>query len=136
MSTTVLSGLCGLQPVKVGADATSVGQRRDQWKSSFELYVAASGITCDSQKRALLLHCAGSEVQDIFNSMTDTGTKYKDALSKLDEYFTPKKDIPWERLQFRRTVPLRNESVENFVIRRKQAAKSCEFPLHVYPAKF
>ena len=39
----------------------------------------------------------------------------------------PKKDIPWERLQFRRTLPLRNESVENFVIRLKQAAKSCEF---------
>ena len=127
MSTTVLSGLCGVQPFKVGADATSVGQRWERWKSSFELYVAASGITCDTQKRALLLHCAGSEVQDVFNTMTDTGTKYEDALSKLDAYFTPKKDIPWERLQFRRTLPLRNESVENFVIRLKQAAKSCEF---------
>ena len=91
MSTTVLSGLCGVQPFKVGADATSVGQRWERWKSSFELYVAASGITCDTQKRALLLRCAGSEVQDVFNTMTDTGTKYEDALSKLDAYFTPKK---------------------------------------------
>ena len=67
------------------------------------------------------------EVQDIFRIMFDKGTKYDNALAKLDDYFTPRKDVPWERLQFRRTVPLRNETVSNYVIRLKQAAKYCEF---------
>ena len=124
---SVLSGLGGVEPFKVGTDTSSVGQRWDRWKASFDLFVCASGVSDDGQKRALLLHCAGVEVQDIFRTMSDTGTKYDDALAKLDDYFTPRKDVPWERLQFRRTVPLRNETVSNYVIRLKQAAKYCEF---------
>ena len=31
------------------------------------------GVTDNTQKRALLLHCAGMEVQDIFDTLTDTG---------------------------------------------------------------
>ena len=79
------------------------------------------------KKRALLLHCAGSEVQDIFETLSDTGTTYADALTKSNDYFTPKKDVTWERLNFRRTIPLHGESVENYVIRLKQSAKFCEF---------
>ena len=38
----------------------------------FERYVGASGVTDDSQKRRLLLHCAGEGVQSIFYTLTDT----------------------------------------------------------------
>ena len=69
----------------------------------------------------------GAEVQDMFGTMSDTGIKYDKALAKLGDYFTPRKDVPWERLQFRRTVPLWNETVSNYVIHLKQAAKYCEF---------
>ena len=77
---SVLSGLGGVEPFKVGTDTSSVGQRWDRWKASFDLFVCASGVSDDGQKRALLLHCAGVEVQDILRTMSDTGTKYDDAL--------------------------------------------------------
>ena len=127
MSAAVLSGLNGVQHFKVGTDTSSVAQRWSRWVSSFELFVNASGVSNDGQKRALLLHCAGSEVQDIFETLSDTGTTYTDALTKLNDYFTPKKDVTWERLNFRRTIPLHGESLENYVIRLKQSAKFCEF---------
>ena len=127
MSAAVLSGLNGVQHFKVGTDTSSVAQRWSRWVSSFELFVNASGVSNDGQQRALLLHCAGSEVQDIFETLSDTGTTYADALTKLNDYFTPKKDVTWERLNFRRTIPLHGESVENYVIRLKQSAKFCEF---------
>ena len=127
MSAAVLSGLNGVQHFKVGTDTSSVAQRWSRWVSSFELFVNASSVSNDGQKRALLLHCAGSEVQDIFETLSDTGTTYTDALTKLNDYFTPKKDVTWERLNFRRTIPLHGESVENYVIRLKQSAKFCEF---------
>ena len=37
----------------------------------------------DSQMRALLLHCAGPDVQDIFMYLQDVGTTYKAAMDAL-----------------------------------------------------
>ena len=108
-------------------DTWSVAQHWNRCVSSFELFVDANGVSNDGQKRALISRCAGSEVQDIFETLSDMGTSYTDALTKLNDYFTPKKDVPWERLQFRRTISLHVESVEKYVIRLKQSGKFCEF---------
>ena len=58
---------------------------------SFELYVGASGVTDETQKRQLLLHCAGMDVQDVFYTFISTGTDYKTAKEKLTAYYTPRK---------------------------------------------
>ena len=52
---------------------TSVGPRWRRWKGSFEFFLEAKGITKDSQRKALLLHCAGQDVQDIFDTLADPG---------------------------------------------------------------
>ena len=44
-----------------------------KWKQSFEFYLIASGTGGDSQMRALLLHGAGPDVQDIFMHLEDPG---------------------------------------------------------------
>ncbi|CAB4037088.1 Hypothetical predicted protein, partial [Paramuricea clavata] len=36
-----------------------------------------SGISDQKQKRAILLHLAGAEVQEIFETLPDTGEDYK-----------------------------------------------------------
>ena len=59
--------------------------------------------------------------------MSDTGTDYDTAKSKLDEHFKPERDVTWERLQFRETVINQNESIEEYVIRLKTKAKYCQF---------
>ena len=45
----------------------------------------------DKHKRALLLHVSGEEVQDLFKTLTHTGTTYAQAIDKINEYFAPKK---------------------------------------------
>ena len=52
---------------------TSVGSRWRRWKRSFQFFIEAKRITNDTQKQALLLHCAGQGVQDIFVTLSDPG---------------------------------------------------------------
>ena len=124
---SVLSGLSGVKPFNVHEDRSSLGQRWNRWISQFELYVLASGVSDDAQKRALLLHMSGPDVQDIFNTLSDSTGTYDSAKKALTDYFEPKKDVTWERLQFRRTLPVANESVHEHVIRLKQKSKYCGF---------
>ena len=42
---------------------SSLAVRWEDWSDSFEIYAAASGL--ESQKRSVLLHCAGKQVQDL-----------------------------------------------------------------------
>ena len=60
-------------------------------------------MTRDEQKRGLLLHVSGEEVQDLFETLTDTGTTYAQAIDKLNVYFAPKKNIVFERHMFRQS---------------------------------
>lgn len=78
-----------------------------RWKRAFELYVESKGITNEKRKRALLLHSAGMEVQDIYYAMEDTiptpstGEEYTVVVNLLTKYFTPEANTPYERHIFR-----------------------------------
>ena len=73
----------GIQPFDCRGDSTSVGPRWRRWRKAFQFYVDGRGITGAARKKALLLHCAGMEVQDIFETLTDPG-----APDGKDEMFT------------------------------------------------
>ena len=51
------------------------------------------------QKCSPLLHCAGSNVQDIFETLTDTRNDedYNTALEALDGYFKPSVNTPYKK---------------------------------------
>ena len=78
----------------------------------FQYYLDARGITQAKQAKALLLHSAGIDVQDIFESLTDPGhpentdpdphNVYEIALRTLDAYFLPSTNEPYERSIFHR----------------------------------
>ena len=82
-----------INPFDCTGNPTSVGPRWRRWKRSFEFFIEAKGITKDAQKQALLLHCAGQDVQDIFVKLSDTGpapdgeTQYAKAMRLLDAHF-------------------------------------------------
>ena len=109
------------------SDQTSLSQRWKSWTKRFETYLVATNITDDKQKRAMLLYQAGSATQDIFETLTDTGTDYATAKKKLDDYFSPKKNVDYEIFQFRQTTQLPGETVEQFATRLRRLAASCEF---------
>ena len=61
-------------PFDVLCESANVGVPWEKWINSFKLYLAASGIREASRKRALLLHLAGPDVQDILTFFTLEGT--------------------------------------------------------------
>ena len=116
-----------VQPFDAHGDASSLCQRWQRWLCSFELIVGASGVTDDSQKRQLLLHCAGESVQDIFFTLADTGNTYENAKAKITSYFTPRKNTSYNRHMFRKDCQNVEESVAQYVTRLRQLAHLCEF---------
>ncbi|XP_053376976.1 uncharacterized protein K02A2.6-like [Mercenaria mercenaria] len=110
-------------------DKTSLSQRWDKWMKQFNFFTVGSGITDATQKRALLLHLAGPETQEIFGTLTETGEDkdYDKAVEKLTDYFKPKKNIAYERHIFRCEIQRESETVEQFSTRLKHLALTCEY---------
>ena len=81
------------------------------------------------QKRQLLLHSASLEVQDIFDTLADTGDVYTTAHESLTAYFRPQVNIPYNRHVFRQERQKPDETVAQFVTRLRQQllAVSCDF---------
>ena len=88
---------------EVGA---SLATRWITWMEDFEMFLTASGIKDDTQKRALLLYQAGSRVREIFRQLADTGDAhdYKIAKDKLRDYFEPQKNRRYEVFKFRQAM--------------------------------
>ena len=84
-------------------------------------------ITNDKQKRALLLYQAGEATQEIFETLPETGDDYATAQAKLDQYFSPKKNVNYQVFQFRQAVQQPGETVDQFVTRLRKLAATCEF---------
>ena len=71
-------------------------------------------ITVPKRKRALLLHYAGPEVDEIFDTLPNTGddSDYATAVEMLNEYFSPQTNITYEACNFRQTRQKDDESWE------------------------
>ena len=122
-----------ISPFDCKGNPTSVGPRWRRWKRSFEFFLEGKGVKKDSQRKALLLHCAGQDVQDIFDTLTDPGpvpehdSEYAKAMRSLDAYFAHQVNIPFERHQFRHAKQEESETADQFVLRLFQLSENCEF---------
>ena len=113
-------------------DVTSVSPRWKRWKKSFEFFVDGKGVKSVKQKRALLLHCVGIHVHEIFKTLPtiEAGEELKEyeaAVKMLDEHFLQKVNILYERHVFRQMKQDSSESVDQFVIRLTHQAENCNF---------
>ena len=97
-------------------------------KNGYEL-ATGKGVKNADQKKALLLDTAGLDVQDIYFKLDDEGgsDSYWKATATWNKYFKPQANVPYERLCFRETSQLAYQTVEQFVTRLRQKAKTCEF---------
>ena len=130
VSTPVAVEVGSLQPFQVKGDPHSVSQRWRKWKRAFQLYVLGKGITNDSQKRGLLLHTAGLDVQEVYFlhwCLMVQRRNYAETFKVLDDYFILKANVPFERHLFRQISQSSEETVDQFVCRLRQRAASCEF---------
>ena len=112
---------------KMLGEQTNLAQKWDQYVKRFKYYIKAQNVTKDEQKRALLLHAAGEEVQDLFETLQDTGTTYAEALGALNTHFQPKRNIAFERRLFRQTKQQDDETVDNFIVRLSKLSLGCDF---------
>ena len=86
----------GVRPLNVNSDSSSMDTEWKRWIRSFQLYADGKALTIfpdkdenKVQRRALLLHCAGPDVQDIFDVLVDTGSAkdYQKAEGALTIHF-------------------------------------------------
>ena len=111
-------------------EPTTLSVRWKWWKRAFHLYVASKGVTNQAQKVALLLHSGGMDLQEIFYTLApedEAQNNLDNCLTVLDNYFTPKVNVPFERHEFRQLAQLQGETTDQFVCRLRQKAVSCEF---------
>ena len=84
-------------------DQSNLAARWEKYLKRFHNLMTAMNITDASRKRALLLHYVGEEVNDLFETLPDTGDDkdFKKAHEALTQYFTPTKNASFEIFKFR-----------------------------------
>lgn len=111
-------GLTTLAPFDLFSEPTSLGQCWKAWKHRIEMYVATLNITDVKRKQALLLYQIGEATLFIFDTLSDTGDDYHTAMTKLDEYYSPKKMLnsrpsgsePQDRRQVKLLISMLHDS--------------------------
>lgn len=113
--------------------SNNVGIRWQKWIKRFDNFLIASGITDNERKQAMLLHCVGDEVFDIFNSLPDPTnsavnmTCYEKAKLKLNNYFTPKINTEFEIYNFRQAKQIEGECIDEYYARLLKLSTDCGF---------
>ena len=76
-------------------DLNDISQWWKKWKRSFGLYLAGKGMMDDGQKRTLLLHAAGVDVQVISFTFVkgEEGAMFAETMKVLDDNFIPKSKL-------------------------------------------
>jgi len=105
----------------------SMASKWEAWRDNMEMYFLATGIDCPKRQKALLLYLAGEDLRATHATLNDTGESYTVTRALLDKHFLPKKNLTFERSQFRAAQQKSDESSLSFITRLRQLAKSCEF---------
>ena len=83
----------------------------------------------DARKRALLIHCLGTEGQRIFYTLPVDGDTYSAAVGAITTFFMPKMNIVFKRYKFRQRAQRPGELTAQFVATLREIAVNCEFSL-------
>lgn len=133
--------MSGVQPFNY----TPGGNCATEWKNwlrSFEIFMQAIPDPDGAYDWcALLLHCAGQKVQQVYYSLDAEAsetvihgplasglmTPYRAMADRLTEFFAPKRNPTYERYVFKQMKQLENEKMDMFVVRLREQADKCEF---------
>ncbi|KAB0792848.1 hypothetical protein PPYR_14807 [Photinus pyralis] len=109
----------------------NVAENWKSWIQRFEIYSTATELDVKAEKTqcAQLLHCLGEESIKIYNTFqfsVEDQNKIKPLKSAFNDYFTPKKNLTYERYKFF-TSRQNNLKIEEYVTQLKNLANQCEF---------
>ena len=119
--------LSTIQPF-VCVDPSQIATRWRRWRRSFDYYIKACR-TADPPQKALLLHTAGINIQDVFETLTlpEAGEQDDEYSLALNNYFLLQTNRPYERHCFRQLHKGDKENVDQFGTRLRQQADLCNF---------
>ena len=101
-STSVVLDVGCLEPFNPKVEPQNLNQRWKRWKRAFNLYITGKGVSDDAKKRAVFLHVAGMDVQEIYFTLAgEHASCFAATVKVLDDYFAPKTNVPFERHLFR-----------------------------------
>lgn len=109
----------------------NISENFKKWKRQYEVYIVASGSSQKDEKiqTAILLHCAGPQILEIYDQFTweneGDNNKPDKVLKKLEAYCNPRKNEVLESHRFW-NVPLQ-EPFDNFLTELRTRADSCNF---------
>lgn len=126
-TVAVSSDIGGVVRFNPHDDQSALAAKWKKWLRSFNLFILGKGVTDDRQKWALLLHCAGPDVVEIYDTLGVADDDFDEAVNQLTNYFTPKQNYPFERHLFRQLRQSDNESVAQFCTRLRTKASDCGF---------
>ncbi|CAI5683364.1 unnamed protein product [Oreochromis niloticus] len=99
------------------------------WKKLFDNYLLAIGGDdfAAERKRALLIHCLGTEGQRIYSALPLATDDYEGSVKALETYFHPKVNVVAERYRFRQRAQAVGESTDHYVAALRELVKQCKF---------
>lgn len=112
---------------------------RNEWikyKRNLDYVIAATGETNRTRIKNIFLAKAGPDLQEIFASIPGadvhedkdkTVDPFAVAISKLDDYFSPKQHETFERNIFWTLKPVTEETLGKFMLRCQDQAAKCNF---------
>lgn len=101
----------------------------NSWIRMFDNYVIALSADDipEKRKRALLIHCLGTEGQRIFYTLTVADDNYETALTALRAFFVQKVNVVAERNKFCQRAQRLSEPIVQYVAALRELLVNCEF---------
>ncbi|MCG8046729.1 MAG: hypothetical protein N0E48_14005, partial [Candidatus Thiodiazotropha endolucinida] len=114
---------------ETNGDTSSLGHRWEKYLQKLENLFVGMNIDSKKRRKALLLHYAGDDVFDVYQTLPNTGDEsgYDETKAALTTYFKPQVNEEFEIFQFRQMKQLESETVDEFATRLRKKAEYCGF---------
>nr|CAI5835582.1 unnamed protein product [Callosobruchus analis] len=99
------------------------------WRKRLERYMSVSGQLQKSEKEKIdiLLYIMGEEAEEIILQLEKEPANFQEALTSLDKFFIPRRNIIYERYKFNLRVQKPGESVDAFITSLHSLAEHCNY---------
>ena len=119
--------LLPIEPFDAEGNPNDTGSRWKKWLINFEIFIVASNITDENQKRTTLLYSAVKRVQEIHNTISTSNNSYGDTVEKLTAHFIPAVNIPYARHLFLEATQRSDKTMLQYVTRLRELSSDCDF---------
>ena len=120
-------------PRAMNTNSRNLAEEWKQWQQRFDIYMVATEVTKkpDAFQVAIFQSCIGEEAVKIYNTFIYADGEDRNKLNtirkKFSDYFTPRRNVVFERYQVWRLTQAAGESIDAFVTKFRLQAQSCEF---------